>query len=193
MMNFQTCVQTPMTRICGGLITAVTIALTLGADRASAQMTQQDLDPNGVAVVAAPYQAGALHQLLILEQQTNARACWSEQKTQTLTMINPLLADFDFSGICGRATDSNGFSVRMGGRDFDWRYTMQVVDQNGDLLLIARNTTKTAIPDLLIGRVGGTTPGFAKILLEPGWRITRRVAQGKLTGHFYLTHDRTIE
>ncbi len=174
-------------------MTAVTIALTLGVDRASAQMTQQELDPNGVAVVASPYQAGALHQLLILEQQTSARACWSEQKTPTMTMINPLLADFDFSGICGRATDSNGFSVRMGGRDFDWRYTMQMVTQNGDLLLIARNTTRTALPDLLIGRVGGTTPGFAKIILEPGWRVTRRVAQGKLTGHFYLTTDRTIE
>jgi Protein of unknown function (DUF3747) len=185
--------RTPIARICGSLIAAMTIALALGVDRASAQMTQQELDPNGVAVVASPYRSGSLHQLLILEQQTSARACWSEQKTSTITIINPLLADFDFSGICGRATDSNGFSVRMGGRDLNWRYTMQVVAQNGDLFLIARNTTRTAMPDLLVGRVGGTTPGFAKIMLEPGWRITRRVAQGKLTGHFYLTNDRTIE
>ena len=166
---------------------------------AMAQMTQQELDVNGVTVVASPYQGGAMHQLLIVEQLTNARACWSEQKNQTatnqtITIVNPLLADFDFSGICGRATDSNGFSVRMGGRDFDWRYTMQVVEQNGDLRLMARSTVKNqAIPDLLIGRVGGSTPGFAKINLEPGWRVTRRVAQGKLTGHFYLTSDRTLE
>ena len=82
----------------------------------------------------------------------------------------------------------------MGGRDFDWRYTMQVVAQNGDLRLMARSTIKNQpIPDLLVGRVGGLTSGFAKINLEPGWRVTRRVAQGQLTGHFYLTSDRTLE
>ena len=184
----------------GGLIGFTALVSSLGSsDRTLAQMTQQELDVNGVTVVASPYQGGAMHQLLIVEQLTNARACWSEQKNQTvanqtITIINPLLADFDFSGICGRATDSNGFSVRMGGRDFDWRYTMQVVEQNGDLRLMARSTVKNqSIPDLLVGRVGGVTPGFAKINLEPGWRVTRRVAQGKLTGHFYLTSDRTLE
>ncbi len=184
----------------GSLVGVVALVSSLSSgDRTLAQMTQQELDVNGVTVVASPYQGGAMHQLLIVEQLTNARACWSEQKNQTaanqtITVVNPLLADFDFSGICGRATDSNGFSVRMGGRDFDWRYTMQVVAQNGDLRLIARSTVKNqSIPDLLVGRVGGLTSGFAKINLEPGWRITRRVAQGKLTGHFYLTSDRTLE
>ena len=183
-----------------GLLCGVAwVASLSGGDRAMAQMTQQELDVNGVTVVASPYQGGAMHQLLIVEQLTNARACWSEQKNQTptnqtITVVNPLLADFDFSGICGRATDSNGFSVRMGGRDFDWRYTMQVVEQNGDLRLMARSTIRNqSTPDLLVGRVGGLTPGFAKINLEPGWRVTRRVAQGKLTGHFYLTSDRTLE
>ena len=184
----------------GSLIGVVALISSLSSgDRTLAQMTQQELDVNGVTVVASPYQGGAMHQLLIVEQLTNARACWSEQKNQTaanqtITVVNPLLADFDFSGICGRATDSNGFSVRMGGRDFDWRYTMQVVAQNGDLRLMARSTIKNQpIPDLLVGRVGGLTSGFAKINLEPGWRVTRRVAQGQLTGHFYLTSDRTIE
>ena len=184
----------------GRLIGVVALISSLSSgDRTLAQMTQQELDVDGVAVVASPYQGGAMHQLLIVEQLTNARACWSEQKNQTaanqtITVVNPLLVDFDFSGICGRATDSNGFSVRMGGRDFDWRYAMQVVAQNGDLQLMARSTIKNQpIPDLLVGRVGGLTSGFAKINLEPGWRVTRRVAQGKLTGHFYLTSDRTIE
>lgn len=184
----------------GSLIGAVALVSSLSSSHpAMAQMTQQELDVNGVTVVASPYQGGAMHQLLIVEQLTSARPCWSEQKNQTatnqtITVINPLLADFDFSGICGRATDSNGFSVRMGGRDFDWRYTMQVVEQNGDLHLVARSTVKNqSAPDLLVGRVGGSTPGFAKINLEPGWRVTRRIAEGKLTGHFYLTSDRTLE
>ncbi len=194
-MNVQTMVQRRVGGFCGGLVAALAIAAAVGIpDRAMAQMTQQELDPNGVTVVASPYQGGEKHQLLILEQLTSARACWSEQKAQTMTIVNPLLTEFNFSGICGRATDSNGFSVRMGGRDFDWRYTLQVVKREGDLILMARNTTRNAsMPDLVVGRVGGTTAGFAKIMLEPGWRVTRRVAQGKLTGHFYLTHIRTIE
>jgi len=169
-------------------------AVGLSPDRAIAQLSQQELDQNGVTLVASPYQNGEQHQLLILEQLTNAKACWSEQKTQTFTVINPLLLGFDFSGICGRATDSNGFSIRMGNRDFDWRYALQVVEKENDLILIARNTTqKKTLPDLLIGRVGANTTGFGKIILQPGWRVTRRIAEGKLTGHFYLTHDRTVE
>lgn len=160
-----------------------------------AQMTQQELDPNGVVLVASPYQNGTKHQLLIVEQLKRTRACWSEQKTNTpVTLISPLLSEFDFSGICGRATDSNGFSVRMGGQDLNWRYALQVVEREGEILLMARSTSPTkARPDFLLGRVGGTTSDFAKIILEPGWRVARRVANGKLTGHFYLTIDRTID
>jgi Protein of unknown function (DUF3747) len=165
------------------------------ATPATAQMTQQELDPNGVVVVASPYQNGEQHQLLIVEQLTRARACWSEQKTNSsVTLINPLLSEFDFSGICGRATDSNGFSVRMAGRDLNWRYSLQIMEKEGDLLLIARsNNPKKTMPDFLIGRVGGKTTDFAKISLEPGWRVSRRIANGQLTGHFYLTTDQTLE
>lgn len=175
---------------------AVAIASIVGLmpGQAMAQMTQQELDQNGVTVVAAPYQGGALHQLLILEQLAATRACWNELPSNSVTLVNPLLLGFDFSGICGRATDSNGFSVRMGGRDFDWRYALQVVNQDNDLVLIARSTLPgNTLPNLVIGRAGGTTSDFAKIRLEPGWRVTRRVAQGKITGHFYLTNDQSIE
>ena len=169
--------------------------VSLKAVPAIAQMTQQELDINGVVAVASPYQNGEQHQLLIVEQLSNKRACWGEQKTTTMvTLINPLLSEFDFSGICGRATDSNGFSVRMGGQDLNWRYALQMVEKDNNLLLIARNTTqKKSNPDMLVGRVGGTTTDFAKIILEPGWRITRRIADGKLTGHFYLTNDRSLD
>ena len=104
---------------------------------AIAQMTQQELDANGVVTIASPYQNGERHQLLIVEQLSNKRACWSEQKTTTMiTLINPLLSEFDFSGICGRATDSNGFSVRMGGQDLNWRYALQMLEKNNNLLFV---------------------------------------------------------
>lgn len=190
-MNFQRLLQ------CALSFTVVNISLK--STPAIAQMAQQELDANGVVPIASPYQNGERHQLLIVEQLSNKRACWSEQKTTTgmmtaMTLINPLLSEFDFSGICGRATDSNGFSVRMGGQDLNWRYALQMVEKDNNLLLMARNTTqKKSNPDMLVGRVGGTTPDFAKIILEPGWRITRRIANGKLTGHFYLTNDRSLE
>lgn len=180
---------------CGLAIGMAIVSAGLQSTPVHAQMTQQELDQNGVVLIASPYQNGDLHQLLIVEQLTRARACWSEQKTNSpVTLINPLLSEFDFSGICGRATDSNGFSVRMGGQDLNWRYSLQVVDKDNQLLLMARSTNpKKTTPDFLIGRVGGTTPNFAKINLEPGWRVTRRIANGKLTGHFYLTNDRSLE
>jgi hypothetical protein len=179
----------------GLAIAMAIVSAGLKATPVKAQMTQQNLDQSGVVLIASPYQNGKLHQLLIVEQLKRTRACWSEQATNSpVTLINPLLSEFDFSGICGRATDSNGFSVRMGGQDLNWRYALQVVEKEGQLVLIARssNPKKTA-PDFLVGRVGGTTPDFAKIILEPGWQVARRIANGKLTGHFYLTTDRTLE
>lgn len=178
-----------------GLALGVAIAVSgLRTLPVKAQMAQQELDQNGVVLVASPYQNGEQHQLLIIEQLSSARACWGEQKMNNMTLINPLLSEFDFSGICGRATDSNGFSVRMGGQDLNWRYALQVVEKDNQLWLMARSTSaRKSMPDLLVGRVGGTTPSFAKIVLEPGWRVTRRIAEGKLTGHFYLTHDRSLE
>jgi hypothetical protein len=179
-----------------GLVIAMAIvAAGSKATPVTAQMTQQNLDQNGVVLIASPYQNGKLHQLLIVEQLKRTRACWSEQATNSpVTLINPLLSEFDFSGICGRATDSNGFSVRMGGQDLNWRYALQVVEKDQQLVLMARSAyPKKTAPDFLIGRVGGTTPDFAKIILEPGWRVARRIANGKLTGHFYLTTDRTLE
>jgi N-acetylmuramoyl-L-alanine amidase len=168
--------------------------ISLECDRAMAQFSHQELNSASVVAIASPYQNGERHQLLILEQLANTRLCWSEQKTETFTAINPLLLEFDFSKICGRATDSNGFSIRMGNRDFGWLYALQIIEKDDDLLLIARSTVKRKpLPDLLIGRVGGITDSFGKIALEPGWRLTRRSVEGQLTGHYYLTHDLTVE
>jgi Protein of unknown function (DUF3747) len=191
-MRYQNLLQCGLTFSVAFSVAIVSAGLSTAS--VNAQMTQQELDQNGVVLIASPYQNGNRHQLLIVEQLSRTRACWSEQKTNTLTLINPLLSQFDFSGICGRATDSNGFSIRMGGQDLNWRYSLQVMEKDQELLLIARsNMPQKSAPDFVIGRVGGTTPDFAKIIPEPGWRITRRIANGKLTGHFYLTSDLTLE
>jgi len=174
--------------------TLATLALsTLGmanAAQANSLFSQMEVDQNRYAIVASPY-GGNLHQLLILKQISNARQCWSESGSSPTT-INPLLLDFDFTDICGRATDSNGYSVRVGGDDLNWRYSLRVARRGNDLQLLAVPNVDRNAPELLVGRTRGATQGFAKFFLEPGWKLTERAYQGTSVGHIYLTNDQTL-
>jgi N-acetylmuramoyl-L-alanine amidase len=157
---------------------------------ANALFSQMEVDQNRYAVVASPYAGGTLHQLLILKQISNARQCWSESGGGTT--INPLLLDFDFTDICGRATDSNGYSVRVGGEDLNWRYSFRVVRRSNELQLLAVPTVDRNAPELLVGRTRGVNQGFGKFFLEPGWKLTERAYQGTSVGHIYLTNDQSL-
>ncbi|HEY9668329.1 MAG TPA: DUF3747 domain-containing protein, partial [Coleofasciculaceae cyanobacterium] len=131
------------------------------------------------------------HQLLIVEQISPKQQCWSESGNNPV-IIDPLLLNFDFSGICGRSTDSNGYSIRLADEDFGLQYLLRVVQRNGELQLVGTSRTNANAPDILIGRSGGMTNGFAKIVLQPGWRLTRRTYEGKPLGHVYLTNEQTL-
>ncbi len=157
---------------------------------AQSMFGQQEIDPSRFVAVASPY-GGNAHQLLIIKQLSNVRSCWSESGTSP-TVINPLLVEFDFTNICGRSTDSNGYSVRVGGEDLNWRYSFRVVKRDGDLHLIAAPNIDRSLPELLIARTRGYTSGFAKFYFEPGWRITERSYQGTSVGHVYLTNNQSI-
>ena len=154
------------------------------------QFGQREVNPNNFIVVASPYGDNA-HQLLILEQLSQARPCWQEQGNNPVR-VEPLLVQFDFTGICGRSSDSNGYSLRVGGQDLGWRYSLRVVKREGELRLVGISTVNRQLPELQIGRANGITTSFAKIVLDPGWRLTKRVYQGKALGHIYLTHDRPL-
>lgn len=150
---------------------------------------QAEVEQRDFVAVAAPI-GQTRHQLLVLEQISDTRPCWRETGN-TPVRVEPLLLNFDFSGICGRATDSNGFSVRVSGRDLGTQYSLRVMRENGDLVL-------KAVPfggsgeTLEIGRTGGVTSDFAKIRLNPGWRFAKRTYQGRTLGHVYLTSDRPL-
>ncbi|MFM2431438.1 MAG: hypothetical protein RLZZ511_2651 [Cyanobacteriota bacterium] len=154
-----------------------------------AAFTQKDIDTSKVVAVASPYGEGE-HQLLVIQQISADKQCWSESGTDVKT-VDPLLGTFDFTGICGRATDSNGYSIRMAGQDLGWRYSLIVTKRDGEMKLIGRPANRK-MADLTIGRVQGLTPGFAKIELEPGWRITNRVFNGEVLGHYYFSHEQTV-
>jgi N-acetylmuramoyl-L-alanine amidase len=153
------------------------------------QFSQQEVNQDRFVVVASPVSGGRLHQLLILEQVSNQRDCWRETGSGG---IDPLLVNFDFTGICNRSTDSNGYSLRVGGEDMGWRYSFRIERRDNALVLLAVPNADRNSPPLEIGRSSGISTDFMQIQLNPGWRLTRRTYNGQSLGHVYLTHDQDI-
>ena len=125
--------------------------------------------------------------LTILEQISNARACWD----QTGSEVEPLLLNFDFTGICGRASDMNGYSIRVNNQDLGLQYRLEVATQGNAMVLYAR-PRRGGGQRLEVGRTRGIPQEFGEIELNPGWRITRRVYNGQPLGHLYLTNEQTL-
>lgn len=151
---------------------------------------QQELEQERFIAVAAPVGSSGEHQLLILEQVSNERPCWSESGSNPV-IVDPLMLSFDFTGICSRSTDANGYSLRINGQDLGLAYSFQVVDRTNDIVLVAtlNDPTNRDAPDIEIGRTYGQTDGFARIILDPGWRFTKRTLDGRVLGHVYLTYE----
>ncbi|PPT11311.1 hypothetical protein CKA32_004427 [Geitlerinema sp. FC II] len=151
---------------------------------------QTEVSQRDFVAVAAPV-GTTRHQLVVIEQVSDARPCWSESGSAPVR-VEPLLLNFNFTGICGRATDSNGFSVRVNGRDLGTQYSLRVIREDNDLVLTAVPFGGAATGAIEIGRTHGATSDFAKIHLDPGWRFTKRNYQGRTLGHIYLTSDRPL-
>ncbi|PZO57311.1 MAG: N-acetylmuramoyl-L-alanine amidase, partial [Phormidesmis priestleyi] len=81
---------------------------------------QQPIPADRAVAMAEPVANGRFYRLLILEQITDQRACFAE-RAGSPTVIEPLLLNFDFSGICGRRSDSNGYSISIGNEDMSRR------------------------------------------------------------------------
>ncbi|MDV3351771.1 DUF3747 domain-containing protein [Leptothoe sp. LEGE 181152] len=173
--------------------TACSAVLTLPSNALAAQFGQQPISDERVVAVAEPISNGRFYKLLIIEQLSSVRRCWQEEGSNPTT-INPLLLNFDFSGICGRSSDSNGYSVRIGGEDLGSRYRLQVEKQGDSLVLVASpSPLQRGLPRLELGRSNGSANDFVKIELDPGWTMTRRVYNGQLLGHTYITNNQSLD
>lgn len=140
-------------------------------------------------VMAAPRGLTGDFFLMIVEQQSNAQACWQENGTAPIE-VDPLLLTFDYSGICGRMADSNAYSIRMADNDLGLNYSLRVVPQDGELLLRGyANNDFSAAPIEIARTYGVSNTGFTRFVLNPGWRLTRRVFEERELGHIYLTSD----
>jgi hypothetical protein len=168
-------------------LTAAATTLAAGASLSASQFGQKEVDQSQFEAIASPYQSGQAHQLLVVEQVTNARPCWSEAGAAP-TLIDPLLLQFDFTGICGRSTDANGYSIRMNGEDLGLKYSLRVLRRDNDLVLVGASRDRGG-QEIVVGRANGMTTNFAKITLDPGWRFTKRTLGDRTLGHVYLTYD----
>jgi hypothetical protein len=158
------------------------------AARASSLFQAVELQSGNFAVVAAPIGNGERAQLNIYEQLNDRRACFDINGSQPAA-VEPLLASFDFTGICSRYLDANGYSVRIGDADLAPGYRLTVVRYNDDNLLLAVPTRSGLGPEMLVARTNGPGTGYLKLVLEPGWQLMRRAYNGRNLGHVYLYRD----
>ncbi len=160
-------------------------ALSISVPTAATTFGQQEVDQSRFIAVSSS--GVTTRRLLILEQVSDARPCWSESGANP-TIVTPLLLQFDFTGICNRATDRNGYSIRVNGQDMGLDYSIRILPQNGDLVMLGVPNDRSR-PQLVIGRANGMTQDFAKIILQPGWRFTKRTFGDRTLGHVYLTYE----
>jgi N-acetylmuramoyl-L-alanine amidase len=150
----------------------------------------QELDQSRILLVSAPGSRLRPHQLYIIEQISDDRPCYTITGSSP-GEVNPLWTTFDFSGICGRASDTNGYSIRTANEDLGIRYRLQIRESDGELLLLGVPSDRST--PLQIGRTGGiSSTGFTQIILNPGWRVTKRTFEGQTLGHNYLTNEATL-
>lgn len=165
--------------------------LVCGVVRAEAGLFgAQVLGDSRVVAIAVPVDNGAAYNLLVVEQLGNSRACWREEAGSP-TVIDPLLLGFDFTNVCNRSTDSNGYSVRLAGEDMAWRYGLRLVVEGNDVVLKAFNEENSWRSPLEVGRTNGIVPGMLKINLDAGWQMAKRTYQGQTLGHIYMVNDQT--
>ncbi len=153
--------------------------------RAIAEVGEQQIDQNQVIAVAVS--GGRFHNLVVIEQIPGKETCWSESGSQP-TIVDPLWTTFDFTGSCRRATDSNGYSVRLDGQDTSQDYSLDLMDKGDEIHLVAvsrKDRSRTTI-GTTFGKANGE---FLKIHLNPGWQFTKKTYKDKTLGHFYLSGD----
>ncbi len=148
------------------------------------EVTQDDF-----IAVAVPTRGGT-YLLGIYEQQSNARSCWSESGSNPVR-VDLLLLTFDFTGICGRSLDSNGYSIRMADEDLGLNYSLRLQQRGNEVLLLGmpRNLNE---PEVVIGRTYGISSEPMKLFLNSGWRYTKRTYEGQTLGHVYVTNNQTL-
>jgi hypothetical protein len=139
-------------------------------------------------LVAAPIGDGSRAQLNIYEQVTDRRPCFAVSGANP-ARVDPLLGTFDFTGICTRYIDANGYSLRVGENDLATVYRISVVRSGNDNILLATPHRGKTGPEMILARTNGQAAGFLQFTPEPGWRLKRRHFGTRALGHVYIYRD----
>ena len=152
---------------------------------AASVFNSRPLDQARFAVLAQPI-GKSDWKLLVLEQIKPEPRCWESRSDG---LIDPALNRFDFTGICSRYIDSNGYSLRVGEQDLASRYRLQLRQSGTELRLEASNPSNPTV--LVVGRARvplRDRDGFVALALEPGWDLQRRVFNSQTLSHIYFAN-----
>ena len=154
--------------------------------------TTTEVDETKFVLVSAPIGSGERSQLNIYEQRTSARPCYSVTGSAP-AVVDPLLATFDFTGICNRYLDSNGYSLRTSGKDVDKRFRLRLKQSRNGLALQAVDSMRGGgIMVARASKVRRDKNAFVKLTLEPGWSLERRSYKGRTLSHVYFANKKPM-
>lgn len=152
----------------------------------TAIMDAVGVDTSQFAVVSAPISGSGRAQLQIYEQLPSQRACYSFSGNT----VEPLLVNFDFTNVCKRYIDSNGYSLRIGRNDLGTAYSLSVRRVQSEHVLEAVPSRPEAGPRLVIARTTGDSgEKFLRFQLAEGWSLRRRSWQGVRLDHLYIYRE----
>jgi len=157
--------------------------------RAAALFATEPLDPSRFSVLARPV-GDSDWNLVVLEQLAAKPRCWEERADG---LIDPALTRFDFSAICARYIDSNGYSLRINDEDLATSYRLRVRQVGHELQLEATSSEEPTV--LVVGR--GDIPkrerdAFVALQLESGWELLRRRYGEQTLQHLYFSNDNPL-
>lgn len=128
--------------------------------------------------------------LLVLEQLKSGPLCWESRPDG---LIEPALNRFDFTGICNRYLDSNGYSLRTANQDLGGSFRLRLRQVGTELQLQAMSPNETET--IVVGKATVNRrdrDGFVPISLEPSWALGRRVFREQPLSHLYFTHAKPM-
>jgi|APCry1669189000_1035189.scaffolds.fasta_scaffold00504_13 hypothetical protein len=153
--------------------------------RAAGLFESRPLDASRFAVLAKPV-GDTDWNLLVLEQVQARPLCWENRNDG---LVDPALNRFDFTGICSRYLDSNGYSLRVAEQDLASRYRLRVQQLGNQLQLQAFSPEDPTV--LVVGRAElprRDRDGFVALRLVEGWRLQRRAYGGQTLNHIYFSN-----
>ena len=174
-----------------------TLALVAGATpgliprvRANGLFTSAAVETASFAVLARPV-GNDDWSLVVLEQLQARPFCWTPRPDG---LVDPTLNRFDYTGICGRYIDSNGYSLRVGDVDLNHAYRLRVQQRGKALQLLATSASRST--ELVVAQ--GTVPRrdrdlFVSLQLEPGWELRRRMFGDRSLNHVYFANGQSLD